>query len=59
MPCTSVLIRIDAELRIPEVLNHTAERLSLNDNLVRLVGKIGKDLLLLERMLRVGVLHQD
>ena len=49
-------IGINAELRVAEIVKDSAERLAINDDLVGSFGKIGENLLLLERMLGAGVL---
>ena len=59
MPGAAALVGIDANLGVPEIMEHTAEGLALDHDLVGLVRKIADDLLLPEGVLRIGVLQKD
>ena len=46
MPGTAALVGVDAELGVPEIVEHAAEGLALDYDLIGLVRKIADNLLL-------------
>ena len=59
MPGAAALVCVDAELGVPEIVEHAAEGLALDYDLIGLVREIADNLLLPEGVLRIGVLQKD